>query len=196
MSNIKQTYSVYSLGDDLTPEVKKFIERWHYSKSARSQQQKYIFKLIDNTTGELAGVAIYGNPMSRHYNKHRTVELRRLCLVDDTPKNTESYFIGQTLRWLRRFTDYEEVVSFADPNHGHEGTIYKASNFRYDGRENNGNPRIVKHGEKEIHLRQMYQKKKGEYSQDAQRIQALVKSGEAEVIKQEQKHRYIYSLER
>ena len=40
------------------------------------------------------------------------MELRRLVCIDDTPKNTESYFIGKTLRWLKHNTDVEVVVSF------------------------------------------------------------------------------------
>jgi hypothetical protein len=142
MSNIKHIYSLYYNDSTIDEEIKQLITDFHYSKSSRSQQQKHVFKLIDNRSNTLVGVAIYGNPMSRHYNKLETIELRRLCLIDDTPKNTESYFIGQTLRWLGRYTDYKQVVSFADPNHGHAGTIYKASNFLYDGREKNGNPSL------------------------------------------------------
>lgn len=193
---IKSIYSLYYNDSTIDEEIKQLIVDFHYSRSSRSQQQKHVFKLIDNRSNVLVGVAIYGNPMSRHYNKLETIELRRLCLIDDTPKNTESYFIGQTLRWLGRYTDYKQVVSFADPNHGHAGTIYKASNFLYDGREKNGNPRIVQHGDKQIHLRQMYQKSGDSYSEDAKKIQAAVASGEAQVIKQEQKHRFIYSFDR
>lgn len=189
---IKSLYSVYHNDNIIDEETKDFIARWHYSKSSRSQKQKHVFKLVDKHN-RLVGVAIYGQPMSRHHTKE-TIELRRLCLIDDTPRNTESYFIGKTLRWLGKNTSYSQVISFADPNHGHAGTIYKASNFKYEGLENNGNPRIVQYGEKQIHLRQMYQKKGGNYSEDALRIQALVKSGEAEVLKQERKHKYIYKL--
>ncbi len=189
---MKDIYNVEYVADELSDRVRRFIERWHYSKSYRSLQQKHVFQLTDKY-GNLVGVAVYGNPMS---NKQQDMlELRRLCLVDDTPKNTESYFIGATLRWLAKHTEYEKVISFADPNHGHHGTIYKASNFLYDGLEKT-NPRVVKYGDKYIHLRQMYQKKEGDYSEDAKRIQSAVAAGEAQVIKQEKKHRYIYELRR
>ena len=42
------------------------------------------------------------------------IELRRLCCIDDTLKNTESYFIGYTLRWLRDNTEIKKVISYAD----------------------------------------------------------------------------------
>lgn len=192
----KDLYDVYYNGSEIDGESKALIERWHYSHTARSQQQKHVFKLVSKRTNELVGVAIYGNPMSRHYNKNDTIELRRLVLIDDTPRNSESYFISRTLKWLDKNTKYAMVVSFADPNHGHQGTIYKASNFQYDGRESNGNPRIVKLGDKDIHIRQLYQKKDGEYDEGARRLQALVKTGEATIEKQEQKHRYMYYLGR
>ena len=62
-------------------------------------------------------------------NPMRCWELRRLCCIDDTPTNTESFFIGKTLRWLKQNTDCEVIISYSDLHQGHEGTIYKASNF-------------------------------------------------------------------
>ncbi len=194
MTSPKELYDVYYNGPTIDEECKALIEHWHYSKSSRSQQQKHVFKLVSKSSNVLVGVAIYGNPMSRHFNKNHTIELRRLALIDAAPRNSESYFIGRTLRWLGKNTDYSEVVSFSDPNHGHQGIIYKASNFQYDGLEKNGNPRVVKLGDKSIHLRQLYQKKDGEYDEGARALQALVKTGEATIEKQEQKHRFLYNL--
>jgi hypothetical protein len=192
---IKDLYSLYYNDNIIDDETKDFIKTWHYSKSSRSQQQKHVFKLVDKAN-RLVGVAIYGNPMSRHFNSSEVIELRRLCLIDDTPKNTESYFIAKTLKWLEKNTSYTSVVSFADPNHGHSGTIYKASNFHYDGLEKNGNPRVLKFRGREIHMRQVYQKKNGQYTDDAIEWQDLIKSGHATVEKQEKKHRYTYNLNR
>lgn len=190
---IKNLYSVYHNYNIIDDETRNFVEFWHYSKSARSLQQQHVFKLVDKQTDQLIGVAIYGNPMCRHHKKD-TIELRRLCLIDDTPRNTESWFISRTLKWLQANTKYSEVVSFADPNHGHAGTIYKASNFQYNGRESNGNPRVVQYGTKQYHMRQYYQKKDGHYSEDAVRLQEAVANGDAEIVKQERKHKYTYDL--
>jgi hypothetical protein len=184
MSSPKELYDVYYNGTEIDSESKALIEQWHYSHTARSQQQKHVFKLVSKQTNTLIGVAIYGKPMSRHYNTD-VIELRRLALIDDTPRNSESFFIAKTLKWLDKNTNYVYVVSFADPNSGHEGTIYKASNFVYDGLENSSNPRALLVGDKKVHLRQLYQKTHGTYSPDALRLQALVKTGEAEIIKQE-----------
>jgi hypothetical protein len=194
MDSPKELYDVYYNNNVIDEECKDLIKHWHYSKSSRSMQQKHVFKLVSKTSNRLIGVAIYGNPMSRHYNKQDCLELRRLALIDDTPRNSESFFIGRTLKWLDKNTKYSYIVSFADPNQGHEGTIYKASNFQYDGLEKSGNPRAVQIGDKQVHMRQLYQKKGGVYDERALELQAMVRSGEAEIIKQEKKHRFLYNL--
>jgi hypothetical protein len=81
-----------------------------------------------------------------------------LCCIDDTPTNTESYFIGKTLRWLKQNTDIEVIISYADLEQGHEGVIYKASNFHHLG--NNGGGRVLMVDGKMFHARSMNQKQK------------------------------------
>ena len=80
-----------------------------------------------------------------------------MCCIDDTPTNTESFFIGKTLRWLKQNTEAEVIISYSDLHQGHEGTIYKASNFinigqspaskvlMVDGREFHGRSMNNKH---------------------------------------------------
>lgn len=72
----------------------------------------------------------------KSYNQNGNMnitELRRLCCIDNTPRNTESYFIGQMIKWLKSNTDIDAILSYSDLTYGHEGTIYKASNFKYMG---------------------------------------------------------------
>tara|TARA_R100000084_G_scaffold99432_1_gene53807 strand:- start:1 stop:624 length:624 start_codon:yes stop_codon:yes gene_type:complete len=124
--------------------VKPLIEKWHYSHSVRGLQISQCFGLFgEDMFGlpKLIGGMIYGVPSSRMGQKSvrygnkpgKVLELKRLCCIDDTPTNTESYFIGKTLKWLSKNTDYQVVVSYADPDYGHSGTIYKASNFIHYG---------------------------------------------------------------
>lgn len=186
-------YSVYH-DVDLKERDRDFIVRWHYSKSYRSLKQKHIFRLIENETRRLVGIAVYGDPISIHYNEQNLIELRRLCLVDDTPRNSESFFIAKTLRFLSKHTEYDKVISFADPNVGHLGTIYKASNFKYEDNPKSYPSQVIKMGDKVIHKREMYAKKDGEYTNSALRIQEMVSNGEAEVLNQKNKIKYVYDL--
>jgi hypothetical protein len=92
---------------------------------------------------ELVGAMVYTRPTSptaaakyHPSNPDKCLELRRLCCIDDTPRNAESFFIGRTLKWLRKNTEIEFIISYADPEFGHAGTIYKASNFKLYGMTN------------------------------------------------------------
>jgi len=185
-------YSIRYNSNAMTREVMDFVERWHYSKSCRSQKQIHVFTL-HNLLGRMVGVSIYGQPISRNSDSNG-IELRRFCLDDSCEKNTASFFLGKTLNWLRKNEfEYNQVVSFADPNKGHQGTIYKAANFQYDGLEKN-NPRIILYKGEVYHTRQYYQKRNGQYDDVALELQRAVELGEAQIVPQERKHRFIYKL--
>lgn len=69
----------------------------------------------------------------RHSGKYenKAVELRRMVLHPDCPKNTASYFLSKTIWWLKNNTDISIVYTFADQTVGHKGTCYKAANFKF-----------------------------------------------------------------
>ena len=84
----------------------------------------------------LVGICVFGVPASRHLqmgaypsDPDRVMELNRLWLHDDLPKNTASWFVSRCLRALPSFL----VVSYADTTVGHLGHVYRALNFRYAG---------------------------------------------------------------
>jgi len=190
---MKHNLNIKYLGNNLSQGVVNFVETNHYSNSCRSQKQIHVFTLHSDTN-RMIGVAIYGSPISRNSSED-AIELRRFCLDDSREKNTASYFLSRTLLWLKsnefRFT---HVVTYADPNVGHRGTIYKATNFIYDGLENN-NPRIIVDNQgNKYHTRVYYQKKDGVYDNVALRLQSMVDKGEARIIQQERKLRFIYKL--
>ena len=70
--------------------------------------------MLDGST--LIGAMIYGKiamaDVWKKYadNESDLIELRRLCCIDDTPKNTESYFIGKTLKWLKQNTTITSYI--------------------------------------------------------------------------------------
>jgi|TARA_Y100000310_G_scaffold161732_1_gene161659 hypothetical protein len=146
--------------------IQSFVEKWHYSHSTNGVQQTQCFALYDD--GEiprLIGAMIYALPSMKataaRYNPDNPLgcwELRRLCCIDDTPTNTESFFIGQTLRWIKKNTDIEVIVSYADLEQGHAGVIYKASNFIYLGQSGGG--RVLMVDGKKYHARSLNQKEK------------------------------------
>ena len=173
-------------------DIKDFIEKHHYSGSINGVRSTYHFKLERN--GELIGAMLYGTlGMANAYKKYAdkeedVIELRRLCLIDDTPKNSESYFIGKTLRWLKKNTDIRIVVSYADPNYGHQGVVYQATNFERVGMTAKG--KVIMWNGKKYHDKTIRTKYNGKLKPFAQRVKDALENGEAEYV--EQKPKYIY----
>ncbi len=153
-----------------------FIEKHHYSHNVNGVQSIYHFGLFrEGNFGlpTMIGAMMYAYPSMpstaakyNPINPDKCLELRRLVCIDDTPKNTESYFIGQTFRWLKEYTDMEVIVSFADTHYGHDGVIYKATNFEYLGETSKGQVLMV--DGKEMHSRSMNQKRRP-YSREIKR---------------------------
>jgi hypothetical protein len=107
-------------------------EREHYMH--RKPAVSYAFGLSDGD--DLVGVCTLGTPASRHLqvgacpsDPSRVIELNRLWVHDEMPKNTESWFIARVLGALPPMI----VVSYADTVQGHMGCMYRACNFRYAG---------------------------------------------------------------
>jgi len=98
---VKNTYLKF-LGNSFAdyPKAETFIRQWHYSKSIKGTACKYLFGLFHGD--ELIGVAVISHPFgskcrskySRGKLESGVYELRRLCCIDNTPKNTDSYFIS------------------------------------------------------------------------------------------------------
>lgn len=177
-------------------EIVDFIEKYHYSHNINGLSCKYCFGLYDNDT--LIGAMIYGNlAMANAWKKYGeskedVLELRRLVLIDDTAQFSESFFIGKTLRWLKRETKVKIIVSYADPNYGHSGVIYKATNFTHVGMTSPG--RVIMWNGKKYHDKAIRTKYKGKLKPFAQELKNALESGEAYYVKQEPKHIYVKKL--
>lgn len=181
--------------------VRDFVETWHYSANVNGLRISNVFGLFYENN--LIGAMIYGplgmaNTWKKYANSEsEVIELRRLCCIDNTPRNTESYFIGKTLRWLKKNTSYKIVVSYADTFHNHQGTIYKASNFEYHGLTSKG--RVIEYDGKTYHdkcIRTYYVDKNGNKSLKpfAQKVKDALETGEAKYIETPGKHIYVYRL--
>lgn len=177
-------------------DIAAFIEQWHYSGSINGCISDYCFALFDGAG--MIGAMFYGRmAMAGQWTRfgktaEDVIELRRLCCIDDTPKNTESFFIGATLRWLKRNTTLRVVVSYADAEHGHTGTIYKASNFILDGKR--AGARVIIFNGKRYHDKTIRTKYNGELKPYAARIKAALETGDAVYAATAGKFCYTYAL--
>lgn len=135
-------------------DITEFMNTWHYSHSINGLNASYCFGMYYHD--ELIGAMIYGKMAMKgqsvkywddnvqtafkdglisYQDADSTVlELRRLACIDDTCRNAESYFIGQTIKWLKRNAPTVRIIiSYADEQFGHHGVIYKAANFKHVG---------------------------------------------------------------
>lgn len=80
----------------------------------------------------LMGGSVLGTP--RHESKYKNcIDIRRMACLDEAPKNSESWFLSQIIKWVASKTSYDYVLSYSDKTVGHKGTIYKAANFKNIG---------------------------------------------------------------
>ena len=117
---------------------KDFIKEHHYSHGVHNGPMCY--GLFDDW--DLVGVCAFATPSSENVcasvfgveKKRSVTELHRLVLLDEVPKNSESWFIVRALKALKKDRPYyNAVLSFADATQGHLGIIYQATNAIYTG---------------------------------------------------------------
>lgn len=136
--------------------AKEVARRWiiknHYTKSMHGCRYALgvyysgtSSNLFFDDTEQLIGVIVYAHPVSNRaigsicgdgvLELNEVLELIRLH-IDDIPesKNIESYVISQSFEWLRQNdANVKVLISYADPEVGHTGSIYRATNWLYQG---------------------------------------------------------------
>lgn len=96
-----------------------------------------LLALIMMQESRPVGCVIYSAPPRESDVRYggKTWELARLYLLDEVPRNAETWLIAKSVKWIKRNRpDVCHLVSYADPSAGHKGTIYVAANWRKDGR--------------------------------------------------------------
>jgi hypothetical protein len=178
-------------------DIEGFIEKWHYSQSINGCIADYCFALY-SPDKIMKGAMFFGKmAMANQWKRFSdniddVIELRRLACVDDTPKNAESFFIGKSLKLLSQVWGGNVVVSYADKEYGHEGTIYKASNFHMVGEIKGA--RVIVHNGKRHHDKTIRATYNGEIKPYALAIRDALDSGEAVYQNTAGKVTYVYKL--
>jgi hypothetical protein len=182
---MKDNYSVRRIKKDIG---RPFIVKHHYSKGCHANPSP-IYGLFEDET--LIGVLMIANPCSENVKKSifglelkdKVRELHRLAIIDDTPKNTESWFISRVLKKLREDRpDLWGIVSFADTTIKHNGTIYQATNAIFYGKS--AKSTFYLDGDRLRHPRQ----------NGVNISQKVAKSRGWIPVKREAKNRYLYIL--
>lgn len=88
-------------------------------------------------SGQYVGIVVFALPPRETHKRYQamTWELARLWINDSMPTNTETWLVAQSIKYIKSFCpDIKMLVSYADPSVGHAGVIYKAGNWKADGR--------------------------------------------------------------
>lgn len=165
-------------------DTKDYILNIHYAK--RMPSITYAFGLYEK--GLLVGVVCYGSLASQSLCKgiagqeHRSdvLELNRLVLKNNK-KNEASILVSASFKLLPK---PKIIVSYADSEQNHLGTVYQATNFLYTGLSDKRNEWRIKNCN--LHSKTVCEK----YTLDER------KSNPDKFIQIERprKHRYLYFL--
>jgi hypothetical protein len=111
-------------------DIRNIFENYHYKKGHMGGGISMCFAMTINNN--VCGGSVLGKP--RHEKKYKNcIDIRRMACLDESPKNSESWFLGAIIKWIAIKTNYDFVLSYSDKTVGHKGTIYKASNFKCIG---------------------------------------------------------------
>jgi hypothetical protein len=115
--------------------AKYAVEHWHYSRCMPKsklakigvwEDEKFIGAVIFGVGATADLVKMYG------LESVEGCELVRVALTSH--KSAVSKIVAIAIKMLKKeMTGLRLIVSFADPEHGHNGTIYQAGNWIYAG---------------------------------------------------------------
>lgn len=116
--------------------ARNFVRRYHYAHNGANTAVA-CYGLFKDGSEELHGISwwmppAYGAARYVSENDHKNVlTLSRFCLVEDRPENSGSFLIAKSIKMLPK--RWNNLVTYADTALNHDGGLYRASNWSYDG---------------------------------------------------------------
>ena len=118
--------------------IENVLLNYHYLRRMPAGILQCYCMYEPNGLGTPIAAAVFSNGRVQYDQIY--LEFSRMWISDDYGKNSESKFIAMCLRDLaKKYPNYKGVVTWADGGQGHNGAIYRAANFYFDG-----NSRAVK----------------------------------------------------
>ena len=138
-------------------EFTQMVVKYHYSKVMPK-----ITKVFLGDSELQATMSLGWGVRPRHtiqklfpsLNTKDYLEIGKMCVADEMPKNTESVFLSRTLEWVsKNLPEIKIIFTWADGMLGKVGYVYQAANFLYGGHITT-DTYLTAQGEK-IHVRTM-----------------------------------------
>ena len=106
-------------------DIKSFLDAYHYIGKGRGG--KCFGAFLSN---ELIGCIVFSPPIRQNVSGQfdgDVVELSRLCIHPSYhKKNFASWLVGRSIRRV----DSDIIIAYSDATVGHDGTTYRAANFK------------------------------------------------------------------
>lgn len=122
----------FRVGQISKPLFKQLNRKWH----SRLPECGNVFGGIcfgAEFAGVLYAVGYWSAPISYHHDDGHSLELRRMAVGPDAPKNTATRFLRVMVLMLRQLRpDVWRLISYQDPA-VHAGAIYKAAGWSNEG---------------------------------------------------------------
>jgi len=124
-------FSLWDIGVDLAMQLN---DEWHsvlpetYKPNLMGNKHRAFYAL--EYDGRYYGVGIWTDPIAANRLSFTAIELRRLAICKEAPKNTASRMLKLMREDLKRkFPHINRAISYQSKDH-HHGTIYKADNWK------------------------------------------------------------------
>lgn len=169
-------------------------KNWHYSKSVPAGK---LVKIGVWEDGSFRGVVLFSRgankSIGRPYNldQSQVCELTRVAL--NSHKTPVTKIVSIAIKMLKKICPgVKLIVSYADVDQGHEGKIYKAGNWIYEGLMNENTMGAFIFKGKKMHPKTIHSK----YGKGSQRIEFLKKiDPNVSVFITKGKHKFLYVLD-
>ena len=173
--------------------AKYAVEKWHYSQSVPAGKSVHIGVW---EKGCFIGTVLFSrgasNAIGKPYrvNQSEVVELTRVALTKHG--SAVSRILTIAIRMLgKQSPALRLIVSYADPEHGHHGGIYQATNWVYAGRTSPDYVIIDKDG-KRWHSRMV---SKNGIKKCFGKYKTVIKPSDGKRVNIPGKYRYLYPLD-
>lgn len=116
------------------------VKKYHYSNTLPKINKVFLGFYLDN---EIVGMISLGygtrplhtiKAMFPTLEVENYLEIGRMCMTEEMPKNSESQMISKTVKWIRNnMKEVKILFTWADGFRGKVGYVYQACSFNYVG---------------------------------------------------------------
>lgn len=120
--------------DDWTSVINT-LEDYHYQGRGRAG-----ITITANYNNIITAVAVFSTctrqetVSKQNCSFDEILELNRMVIVPAyQSRNFATWFLSRAIKLLKSVKQVKKLIAFSDPTFGHDGTIYRANNWKFDG---------------------------------------------------------------